>query len=65
MECPNTLDLFVTIDNGKYSTAVFDKQDSFKFDLVNFPHMSSYIPSKPAYGVYISHLERIGKICSS
>ena len=48
------LDLLVTIDNGKYSTTVFDKRDSFKFDIVNFPHMNSNIPSKPAYGVYIS-----------
>ena len=30
------------------------------FDIVNFPHMSSNIPSKPAYGVYII---RIGRIC--
>ena len=30
-ECPATLsylDLLITIDNGKYSTSVFDKQDS-------------------------------------
>ena len=27
--------------------------------------MSSNIPSKPAYGVYISQLVRIGRICSS
>ena len=27
--------------------------------------MSSNIPSKPAYGVYISQLVRIGGICSS
>ena len=67
-ECPNKLsylDLLVTIDNGKYSTTVFDKRDSFNFDIVNFPHMSSNIPSKPAYGVYISQLVRIGGICSS
>ena len=61
-ECPNKLsylDLLVTIDNGKYSTTVFDKRDSFKFDIVNFPHMNSNIPSKPAYGVYISQLVRM------
>ena len=67
-ECPTTLsylDILITIDNGKYSTAVFDKRDSFTFNIVNFPHLSSNIPSKPAYGVYISQLVRIGRICSN
>ena len=59
------LDLLITIDGGKYSTAIYDKRDSFNFNIVNFPHMSSNIPSKPAYGVYISQLVRIGRICSS
>ena len=42
-ECPTTLsylDILITIDNGKYSTAVFDKRDSFTFNIVNFPHLS-------------------------
>ena len=43
----------------------FDKQDGFSFHIVNFPHMDSNIPSKPAYGVYISQLVRIGRICDS
>ena len=45
--------------------AVFDKRDGFSFHIVNFPHMDSNIPSKPAYGVYISQLGRIGRICDS
>ena len=59
------LDVLITIDNGRYSTAVFDKRDSFTFSIVNFPHLSSNIPSKPAYGVYISQLVRICRICSN
>ena len=59
------LDILITIDNGKYTTTLYDKRDSFQFDIVNFPDMSSNIPSKPAYGVYISQLVRIGRICSS
>ena len=43
--------------------AVFDKHDGFSFHTVNFPHMDGNIPSKPAYGVYISQLVRIGHIC--
>ena len=59
------LDIMIVIDNGKYSTTVYDKRDSFNFNIVCFPHLSSNIPSKPAYGVYISQLVRIGRICSS
>lgn len=42
--------------------AVFDKRDGFNFHIVN---MNSNIPSKPAYGVYISQLVRIGRTCDS
>ena len=34
-----------------YNTAVYDKRDSFNFKIVNFPFMSSNIPSGPAYGI--------------
>ena len=67
-DCPTTLsylDIRISIVNGKYFTAVFDKRDNFNFTIVNFPHMTSNIPSKPAYGVYISQLIRIGRICNS
>ena len=59
------LDLELNIVEKKFSTAVFDKRDGFNFHIVNFPYMDSNIPSKPAYGVYISQLVRIGRICDS
>ena len=40
-------------------------RDSFNFSIVNFPYLSSNIPSKTAYGVYISQLVRIGRICDN
>ena len=58
------LDIEVTIVDGKYSTAIYDKRDDFNFRIVNFPHLSSNIPSGPAYGVYISQLICIGQICT-
>ena len=58
------LDVRITIVNGKYSTAVYDKRDDFNFKIVNFPYLCSNIPSGPAYGVYVSQLVRIGRICS-
>ena len=61
--CPiNIVDVLITVDNGRYSTAVFDKRDSFTFNIVNFPHLSLNIL---AYRVYISQLVRIGRICSN
>ena len=59
------LDILITNDNEKYSTTVYDKQDSFQFDVINFSHLSSNIPAKPAYGVYISQLVRTGRICGT
>ena len=32
------LDVMITIDNGKYSKAVYDKRDNFNFTIVNFPY---------------------------
>ena len=45
---------------------MYDKRDNFNLKIVNFPYLSSNIPSGPAYGVYyISQLVRIGRICSN
>ena len=35
-----------------------------KFHIVNFPFLSSNIPSGPSYGVYISQLIRYARCCS-
>ena len=51
------LDLTFIIDSGgKLSTRLYDKCDDFDFHIVNFPFLSSSIPSGPSYGVYISQL---------
>ena len=57
------LDICLQIQRGKFRTSVYDKRDAFKFHIVNFPFLDSNIPTKPAYGVYISRLVRIGRIC--
>ena len=41
-------------------SGIFDKRDNLGFIIVNFPHLCSNIPTKFAYGVYISQLIRIG-----
>ena len=53
----------ITIIGRKYRTKIYDKRDDYNFRIVNFPYMNSNIPIKPAYGIYISQLVRIGRIC--
>ena len=51
------LDLTLIIESGgKLSTKLYNKRDDFDFHTVNFPFLSSNIPSGTSYGVYISQL---------
>jgi len=59
------LDVAISISGGRFVTEVFDKRDSFNFDIVNYPYMCSNIPAKPTYGVYVSQLIRICRICDT
>ena len=60
------LDLLFTRDrSNNITTKLYDKRDAFGFHIVNFPFMSSNIPSAPAYGVYASQLIRYARCCSS
>ena len=59
------LDLTFIIDSGgKLSTRLYDQHDDFDFHIVNFPFLSSNIPSGSSYGVYISQLIRYAQCCS-
>ena len=58
------LDLTFVIDSGvKLSTRLYDKCDDFDFHIVNFPFLSSNMPSGPSYGVYISQFIRYARCC--
>ena len=46
-------------------TKLYDKRDALGFHIVNFPFMSSNIPSAPAYGVYASQLIHYARCCSN
>ena len=60
------LDLLFTRDeNNNITTKLYDKRDVFGFHIVNFPVMSSNIPSAPAFGVYASQLIRYTRCCSN
>ena len=48
------LDVGVIVTSGQFITTIYDKRDSFNFPIVNFPFMSSNIPTVPSYGIYIT-----------
>ena len=50
------MDLNLCISNGTVSTKIYDKQDDFDFDIVNFPFLDGDVPRRTSYGVYISQL---------
>ena len=59
------LDLTFIIDSGgKASNGLYDKRNDFDFRIINFPFLSSNIPTGPSYGVYISQLIRYVRCCS-
>ena len=57
--------LFIRDNNNNITTKLYEKRDMFGFHIVNFPFMSSNIPSAPAYGVYASQLIRYAHCCSN
>ena len=58
------LDLHLSISNGFVSSKMYDKRDDFDFDIVNFPFLDGDVPRRPSYGVYISQLIRLARVCS-
>ena len=48
------LGLNLSITNGIVSSKIYDKQDDFNFEIVNFPFLDGDVPCSPSYGVYIS-----------
>ena len=58
------LDLHMSFSNGFVSSNIYDKRDDFYFDIVNFPFLDGDVPRRPSYGVYISQLIRIARVCS-
>ena len=45
-------------------TKIFDKQDDFDFDIVNFPFLYGDVPCSTSYGIYISQLIHFARVSS-
>ena len=59
------LDLNLSITNGIVSSKIYDKQDIYYFEIINFPFLGGDVPCSPSYGVYISQLIRFARVCSN
>ena len=59
------LDLNLSITNGMVSSKLYDKQNDFNFEIVNFPFLDGDVPRSPSYRVYISQFIRFARMCSN
>ena len=59
------LDLNLSITNGLVSSKMYDKQDDFSFEIVNFPFLDGDVPLSLSYDVYISQLIHFARVCSN
>ena len=55
----------MSITKGIVSSKIYDKQDDFNFEIVNFPFLDGDVLRSPSYGVYISQLIRFARVCSN
>ena len=59
------LDSNLSITNDLVYSKIYDKQDDFNFEIVNFPYLDGDVPRSPSYFVYISQLIRFARVCSN
>ena len=55
------MDLNLSITNVIVSSQIYDKQNDFNFEIVNFPLLDGDVPCSLSYGVYISQLIRFAR----
>ena len=58
------LDLDIKIIDNKFVTKLYDKRDSYNFDIVRLPHKCSNIPSKMFYNTLGAEILRICRATS-
>ena len=62
----HVLDLSLSIKaDNTIDCNLFDKRRAFDFEIVQFPDLTGCIPSKNAYGIIVSQLQRYYKACSN
>ena len=62
----HVLDLSLNIKaDNTIDCNLLDKRHAFDFEIVQFPDLTGCIPSKNAYGIIVSQLQRYYKACSN
>ena len=57
------LDFDLSIMNGIVSSKIYDKQDDFNFEIVNYPFLDVDVLRPSSYGVYILQLIHLVRVC--
>ena len=50
------LDLSIKVRNKVFHTSLYNKQDAFPFNIVNFPYLSGNLSNKTSYDVFIAQV---------
>ena len=58
------LDMHVTISEGHFRTKVYNKTDSFPFEVISMPFLESNIDRRICYKVFYSQVLRYERLCS-
>ena len=58
------LDMNVTISEGRFRTKVYNKTDSFPFEVVTMPFLDSNISARICYKVFYSQILRYQRLCT-
>ena len=58
------LDMSVSISEGRFRTKVYNKTDSFPFNVVTMPFLDSNISTKICYKVFYSQILRYQRLCT-
>ena len=55
----------MSIENDIVSSKIHGKRDGLNFEIENFPFFDGAVPGSFSYGVYISQLIRLARVCSN
>ena len=53
------------ISNAIDLSKIYDQQNDFNFEIVNFPFLDGDVPCSPSYGVYILQFISFARVCSN
>ena len=58
------LEMDVNVVDNKFLVGVYDKRDSFNFEVFRYPSFESNIPNRIIYSVFLGQLVRFSRVCN-